>query len=223
MVALLFFVMAATVGSIILAAATASSGRLANLKKSEQGYYAMSSAADVLTGTILDEKCKVIIQLKKPGGDGIPGTEILTMPVYLDPNSTTSSSIEPNNYVLPKLIAEVYPSGSFQYDTLFPAINNNKGSQESNLSVNDYSSVNDYADLQVSATYKLDSMLNLTIELQPATGGVNTVNEKMTIRFKPVVSEERTISYHDMTKLDDERNVVFVKTYTVRWTNPIIE
>ena len=217
MVALLFFVMAATVGSIILAAATASSGRLANLKKSEQGYYAMSSAADVLTKTILDEKCKVIIQLKKPGGEGDPEGGISTMPVYLDPRSSTSTEINPDTYVLPNLINKLYQPGYFQYDTEFPANSNSKKDKTDSLFVQGY------GDLNVSAIYTLDSMLNLTIELTPEAGGTNTVKEKMTLRFKPVVEEERSISYHDMKQLDDERNIVFVKTYTVRWTNPIIE
>ena len=48
MVALLFFVMCATVGSIILAAATASSGRLVNIRGDDQAYYATSSAAGLI-------------------------------------------------------------------------------------------------------------------------------------------------------------------------------
>lgn len=59
MVALLFFVMCATVGSIILAAATASSGRLVNIRGDDQAYYATSSAAGLIIKQIEGYSVKV--------------------------------------------------------------------------------------------------------------------------------------------------------------------
>ena len=63
MAALLFFIMCATVGSIILAAATASSGRLAGLKRNEQAHYAVSSAAEMFSKLITEEDKQVIMKI----------------------------------------------------------------------------------------------------------------------------------------------------------------
>ena len=52
LIALLFFMMCAVVGSIILTAATAASGRLSNLRDEEKGYFAASSAAEFLRDSI---------------------------------------------------------------------------------------------------------------------------------------------------------------------------
>ena len=51
-VALFFFIMCAAAGSVILAAATASTGRLAELQASDQNYYAVVSAAKLLRDEI---------------------------------------------------------------------------------------------------------------------------------------------------------------------------
>ena len=47
MVALLFFVVCAVVGSIVLSAATVSSGRMTGIKKNSRDYYTLTSAAKV--------------------------------------------------------------------------------------------------------------------------------------------------------------------------------
>lgn len=47
--ALFFFIVCAVIGSIVLTAATAAAGRLAGVKERNQRYYAVNSAADVLT------------------------------------------------------------------------------------------------------------------------------------------------------------------------------
>lgn len=79
--ALLFFVICAMVGSVVLAAATAAAGRIANLQKSDQARYTLESAADLIesqltgwsyvrTGTTSEsEQGKV-----KSPGDGEPYT-----------------------------------------------------------------------------------------------------------------------------------------------------
>lgn len=51
-VALLFFIMCAAAGSVILAAATASTGRLSQLQASDQNYYAVVSAAKLIRDEI---------------------------------------------------------------------------------------------------------------------------------------------------------------------------
>ena len=62
MVALLFFVMCATIGSIILAAATASSGRVKNLKADDQAYYVNSSAVNLLGDILSDSNNAIVIK-----------------------------------------------------------------------------------------------------------------------------------------------------------------
>lgn len=55
-IALFLLLMCALAGSVILAAASASSGRLVNLKKNEQSYYNVVSAAKLLKEEIEGEK-----------------------------------------------------------------------------------------------------------------------------------------------------------------------
>lgn len=55
-IALLFLLMCSLAGSTILTAASTSSGRLVNLKKDEQSYYAVTSAARLLKKEIEGEK-----------------------------------------------------------------------------------------------------------------------------------------------------------------------
>lgn len=74
LIALFFLLLCALAGSVILSAASVSSGRLSNLKKNEQSYYTVSSAARLVKqeleeekyeryqmfsedGTLLDDKC----------------------------------------------------------------------------------------------------------------------------------------------------------------------
>ena len=82
MAALLFFIMAATVGSIILAAATASSGRLAGLQRDEQAHYAINSAASMFSEVIKDKK--VIVKVSRSENTGtVPSTTVK----YIDPET----------------------------------------------------------------------------------------------------------------------------------------
>lgn len=56
LLALLFLLLCALTGSVVLTAASVSSGRLSNLKKNEQSYYTVSSAAKLLEKEITGEK-----------------------------------------------------------------------------------------------------------------------------------------------------------------------
>lgn len=62
--ALLLFVVCAVVGSVILAAVTASSGRMSELAKMDQRYYSVTSAAELLKDT-LDKQCITVLRKKK--------------------------------------------------------------------------------------------------------------------------------------------------------------
>lgn len=55
-IALFFLLLCAMAGSVILTAASTSSGRLSNLKSNEQSYYTVSSAAKLLKNEIEGEK-----------------------------------------------------------------------------------------------------------------------------------------------------------------------
>ena len=56
LLALLFLLLCGLTGSVVLTAASVSSGRLSNLKKNEQSYYTVSSAAKLLKKEITGEK-----------------------------------------------------------------------------------------------------------------------------------------------------------------------
>lgn len=212
MAALLFFIMCATVGSFVLAAATASSGRLAGLKRNEQAHYAVNSAADLIAGLVQDENSKVIIQLTKE----YPSKKT-TKKAFINPNNGSElaeyDSIT-NQIVLPYLVKTVYPA--LDYDSAFPGISAMTGTQTIQVGVPGYD------DLSVNAKYTLDESLNLSVEITPAVSGVTSF-EKVTMHFKPVVEETEKITHHNMNETDDKRNSVYLKTYTIRWTDPVME
>lgn len=57
LIALFYFLVCAVVGAVVLTAATVTSGQLANLEKSQQTYYATSSAATVFRDAIENGTC----------------------------------------------------------------------------------------------------------------------------------------------------------------------
>lgn len=108
-VALLFFIMCAAAGSVILAAATTSSGRLAEMKASDQNYYAVLSAAqlvrDELNGQTIavgQTETKTVTETEKEttDKDGVKTTETTettkytySTPVWEYPVGTTGTAI----------------------------------------------------------------------------------------------------------------------------------
>lgn len=216
MAALLFFIMCATVGSFVLAAATASSGRLAGLKRNEQAHYAVNSAADLIAGLVQDEHSKVIIQLTKEYPLGDTGdTEEMT---FIDPKTGSPlSASDENQIMLTYLVNTVYPL--LRYDSAFPDRSNPvKGELDTQIGVQGYE------DLLVNAKITLDASLNLSVEIKSATAGNS---ETITLHFQPVVEETEKITHHNMNETvgsdGDKRNSVYLKTYTIRWTDPVME
>lgn len=65
--ALLLFLVCAVIGSVVLVAGTASSGRLSQMAIMEQRYYAVNSAAELLAGEICGEKNEVIVVKEEDG------------------------------------------------------------------------------------------------------------------------------------------------------------
>jgi len=74
--ALLLFLVCAVVGSVVLVAGTAASGRLAELAESEQRFYAVNSAAELIVSQLCGDDNKVTIGIKKKAD----GTYTNTLP-----------------------------------------------------------------------------------------------------------------------------------------------
>ena len=74
--ALLLFLVCAVVGSVVLVAGTAASGRLAELGESEQRFYAVNSAAELIVSQLCGDDNKVTIGIKKKAD----GTYTNTLP-----------------------------------------------------------------------------------------------------------------------------------------------
>ncbi len=215
MAALLFFVMAATVGSIVLAAATASSGRLAGLKRDEQAHYAVNSAADMFSKLLEDKE--VILKLTLTEEDGTQSTTLS----YVDPSDTAEVLNNPDALILPSLVNSLY--SSLTYNAKFPDyeladLDDFTGEKEVTITVN-----NDN-DLKVKATVSMNKALDLLVVFEPAAAGATGT---VTVRYTAVIETKETIDDHDMENTvdasGDKRNTVRNRTYTVRWTNPVME
>ena len=215
MAALLFFIMAATVGSLVLAAATASSGRLAGVKRNEQAHYAVNSAAGMLSELIQEKKVIIRLTMEKPEGD--PGSPTVE---YLDPKDGTTV-IDPSNVVLAGLIKSIY-TNPIGYGDPFPT-RNNIFSASQDVSV----TVDGYTDLSVTAKASMNSSLDLLVEITPADTSVSGSFAPVKMRFAAVVEAKETIKEHDMkntsNKDGDSRVTTYQKTYTISWTNPVFE
>ena len=216
MAALLFFIMCATVGSIILAAATASSGRLAGLKRNEQAHYAVNSAADLFSEILKDKKVivKVSTETNAPGAS----TDVK----YLDPKDTTRE-ITPSSVLLAGLVNAVYPKSIITYNSKFPNYTiADLDSFSGNVPVNLTVAGADNAGLNVTAAVSMNPALDLLVEIK-STDGAETVK----VRYTAVVDQKETIEEHNMNntsdKSGDQRQTTYVKTYTIYWTNPVFE
>ena len=129
--ALLLFVVCAVVGSVILAAVTAGSGRMSKLAEMDQRYYSVTSAAELLRDT-LDGQCITIIRKKTTkttttryysGGSDGPKTEVsydYKMSTLSDGRTNRSSdmSLQPKVSILADFVLEmVFGSGNLISDS----------------------------------------------------------------------------------------------------------
>ena len=85
--ALLLFLVCAVVGSAVLVAGTAASGRMSKIAEMDQRYYAVNSAAHLLSKSISDET--VTVKKVTPGTDGSSSDYYLNN----DENAFTNSSV----------------------------------------------------------------------------------------------------------------------------------
>lgn len=118
MVALLFFVVCATVGSIVLTAATAAAGRMDGLKKNNQEFYALKSAAQVF------KKDWAFRPVTLSGGKDNPQIS------YIDRNNISLTSNNDKDYIVEfinirdELVRKVYKEGVPCSEDYFFSANN---------------------------------------------------------------------------------------------------
>lgn len=88
--ALLLFLVCAVVGSVVLTAGTAASGRLAELAESEQRFYAVNSAAELMVDQLCGENNKVTIRIEK---DTTAGADEDTYTTTIIPSETADTEL----------------------------------------------------------------------------------------------------------------------------------
>ena len=114
--ALLLFLVCAAIGSAVLVAGTAASGRMADTAKMDQRYYAVTSAAELMKD-LIDEKTVTIVEVTTSSKtttytNGTAGDPVLnegnTFSTYLFPDKTGSevtyadcNTVETNGYTGP--------------------------------------------------------------------------------------------------------------------------
>lgn len=77
--ALLIFLVCAVVSSVVIVAATTAGGRLSGAKESNQRYFAVTAAADVLRDTLEGESSGATLITYTVGDDGNPDEDSLTV------------------------------------------------------------------------------------------------------------------------------------------------
>lgn len=218
MAALLFFIMCATVGSIILAAATASSGRLAGLKRNEQAHYAVNSAADVFSEAIKGKQ--VVFKVSETNTPDGPSTNPV---VFLNPTDITKE-INKSNAFLPDLVSTVLNSR-------YPGLSYSDEFPDESLSALDpvtstvTISADNFPDLDVVAKASMTSNLDLVMTFRSSTAG--TGSEELTVKYTAVIDTKKGIENTDMQDTvvgtSDKRNGTNYKIYSISWTNPVFE
>lgn len=193
MLALLFFVMCATVGAIILTAATASSGRLANLRQDDQTYYATSSAAELVVDQILCESVKVVKcrsenapdSWGKPATtfDGKPAAEIDNLLAYIVNESF------------------LWEGDEIQYT--------NKDPKEISFETNGSENLN------ARAAVAIDKNFDLIVTIYPYDSEKKDMNV-LKLRFISAVNESKEITEFDNEKTN-VRFTVTTTTYSISW------
>ena len=105
--ALLVFLICAALSAVILSAATTSSGRIANLNKTDQRYYAVTSAVELLCEEIKATP-KVTIVLKEAKSLSSTGGTSVSKKIIVDGNESPLTSA-----TLPQIVALSWVYGRF--------------------------------------------------------------------------------------------------------------
>ena len=231
MVALLFFVMCATIGSVILAAATASAGRLKNLEKEDQTYYVTSSAAEAVSELIA-------------GKDDNPGNKIRFRVTYDRENKNAPDPNDPKDSVI--LITKEgevpYTGGNnlFLADFLHAKIKSYLTGNIYGLdnvfltSVNSpdvqITSESSYMDLIVKkggltvenlsarAVFSMNDNLDLIVSLRPLDE--ETDRNNITLTFTAVKKLDESVQ--EVVAEAEKKKVYQKNTYSIYWDKPYV-
>ena len=219
LVALLFFVMCATVGSIILAAATASAGRMKSYAETDRQYY-LNSSVGALLGKMISGKnprmtiTKTIVADETDGGKttetiGISGTgEDGGERFYLQ--SAVSSKITFIQASLDDVFSEYNTNIAFDAENFDPSPIGNF-----NMSINS----DDF--LTVNIKLYINQYLDLKAEITPFTDGINTPMTT-TVIFPAIKKIDQKISG---TTSDEagKRVTTTTKIYSLGWEKPVFQ
>ena len=234
MVALLFFVMAATIGSIILAAATASSGRLAGLVEQDQTYFAASSAANLMTDVICGSKEEtdprknhsVVMKLKFASG------EVASIERKLVIDDTDVGFTGSNGLMIPDMFYEALSISTVGEETLkgyFTTSTITSGTPRKeveyigtpkvfNLTLNGYPELNVQAKLYI--TKDLDILVNL---IPMNKKGELAETNQMNLWFNSVKKLEENVTEGDLSEADPtKKTITKVNIYSTYWEKPFI-
>lgn len=116
MAALLFFLVAAVCGSIILAAATATVSRVKNQAKDAQAYYAVTSAAQLIRDDLMDSNWLITLEEQYEDNEIKSGYTRITDIQFVDNDINT---VELETFVRDLRNAPVDLNGSFVKSNLF--------------------------------------------------------------------------------------------------------
>lgn len=231
MVALLFFVMCATIGSIILAAATASSGRLKNLEKEDQTYYATSSAAQAISDLVA-------------GKGANTGSKIQFYVIYDKENTQAPSSLDPkdkiivisngaektfeeSNMLAVNLLYEniqSYLTGNIAgLDSVFMQSNNHPAvtvtSENNHMDLIVEKGGSEIKNLSVRAVFAMNGNLDLFVSIRPLYE--ETDRNNLTLTFYAVKKLEQSVESVEETA-DGKKKIYQKNLYTVYWDKPYV-
>ncbi len=224
--ALLLFLVCAVLCSVIITAATASSGRMSQIAETDQRYYAVSSAAELLQA-LIDGKTVSIVKVEKSwttttyqngaitGTEDAPGPDVET---YIVTDKKASEIDETTDLVDSNMIGGL----GFSIDSILEdaAKNVNDAATLNNrylaLTSTFYSSVGlDYDALAVTISEDLDSNGNITLTIyntKNAKGEDSTEGDRYTLILPFGVDRSESTS----TKTENvSSTAVDDNTYTV--------
>ena len=203
--------MCATVASIIVAAATASSGRLVTMKNSEQAFQTVSSATKILKDKITDKP--IVVNIIEEGDKET---------IVCTPSDTIISS------VLSERLSLTYQAPQLTYKTAENILRPSEAisvqpKRTFNISLTDDTLTN-HELLNAEVSVYIDREMNLRVGVRPATAHLSPLHN-IEILFKPKIkiSEKITENDNNRTVNADERVTKRIRTVDISWGDPVVE
>ena len=182
--ALLLFLVCAVLCSVILAAATAAAGRMAKIAETDQRYYAVTSAAELMKD-IINNKTVTVVKVTTSTKtttytNGVAGTpfqnEGSSSSVYLVPDKTgnevTSADCVDGNIINDSTVFSTIPADAAYkyYSDITPTSTNPRFTLESSDELKSALGVGNSDPLAVSIKEELDENGNITLTLYNTSG-----------------------------------------------------